>query len=124
VARGLYNPHSTIRVRLYGWQADRPLDAALWSQRLDEAVGLRRQPFPQMDATTACRLVFSESDGLSGLTVDRYGGWLPVQFTSRALWEQRDTLIGLLEEKLQPAGIWLRTEKGIGESEGLEVTDG
>src|SRR5690606_4620930 len=50
--------------------------------------------------------------------------WLLVQFTSRALWEQRETLIELLEEKLQPAGVWLRTEKGIGESEGLEVADG
>ena len=29
-----------------------------------------------------------------------------------------------MQEKLQPAGIWLRTEKGIRESEGLVLTDG
>ena len=124
VARGLYNPHSGIRVRLYGWEAERALDATFWSERLDEAIALRRMLFPAMDETTACRLVFSESDGLSGLTVDRYGDWLLVQFTSRALWEHREVLLDLLEEKLRPQGIWLRTEKGIGESEGLEVSDG
>ena len=29
----------------------------------------------------ACRLVFSEADGLSGLTVDRYDRWLAAQFS-------------------------------------------
>jgi hypothetical protein len=73
---------------------------------------------------SAHRLVFSEADGLSGLTVDRYGDWLLIQFTSRALAERRVTFVRLLEEKLRPAGVWLRTEKGIGESERLELSDG
>jgi 23S rRNA (cytosine1962-C5)-methyltransferase len=69
-------------------------------------------------------LVYSESDGLSGLIVDRYGDWLIVQFTSLALAGHRETLVELLEEKLKPAGIWLRTEKGIRESEQLDTADG
>ncbi|MEX0716830.1 MAG: class I SAM-dependent rRNA methyltransferase [Planctomycetaceae bacterium] len=124
IARGLFNPHSNIRVRLYGWTEEVALDAALWSRRLDAAIALRRRLFPEFTPETACRLVASEADGLSGLTVDRYGDWLLVQFTSLALWKRRDELVRLLSEKLQPAGVWLRTEKGIRESEGLEAADG
>jgi hypothetical protein len=62
---------------------------------------------------SACRLVFSEADGLSGLVVDRYGDWLSVQLTSLALASRREMLSRLLNEKLTPAGIWLRTERGI-----------
>src|SRR6476646_10323026 len=42
VARGLYNGRSKIRVRLYSWQADRPLDRDFFRERLAAAVRLRR----------------------------------------------------------------------------------
>lgn len=124
IARGLYNPRSNIRVRLYAWDEATALDEAFWSSRLDAALSLRRDLFSEAGAETACRLVFSEADGLSGLTVDRYGDWLLVQLTSAALAERRELLFRLLADRLQPAGVWLRTEKGIGEIEGLEVADG
>ena len=41
IARGLFNPDSTIRVRLYRWD-DGPLDEAFWAGRLESAVRLRR----------------------------------------------------------------------------------
>jgi 23S rRNA (cytosine1962-C5)-methyltransferase len=47
-----------------------------------------------------------------------------VQITSLALAHRQDVLLELLVEKLQPRGIWLRTEKGIRASEGLEQADG
>jgi 23S rRNA (cytosine1962-C5)-methyltransferase len=124
VARGLYNPHSNIAVRLYGWEAEAPLDEAFWSRRLDEAIALRRDVLGLLGSDSAARLVFSEADGLSGLIVDRYGDWLSVQLTSLALAARRDELTRLLNEKLAPAGIWLRTERGIRAAEGLEIADG
>ena len=124
IAKGLYNPHSNIKVRLYAWDEAAEFDEAFWSRRLDSALALRRQLFPNADRETAYRAVYSEADGLSGLIVDRYGEYLLVQFTSLAMWLRRDLLIGLLEEKCQPKGIWLRTEKGIRESENLEQADG
>jgi 23S rRNA (cytosine1962-C5)-methyltransferase len=124
VARGLFNPHSNIQVRLYGWDALAPLDAGFWSARLDEAIRLRRDVLKLAGTDSACRLVFSEADGLSGLVVDRYGDWLSVQLTSLALASRRELLTRLLHEKLAPAGIWLRTERGIRAAEGLEIADG
>ncbi|MCA9073410.1 MAG: class I SAM-dependent rRNA methyltransferase [Planctomycetaceae bacterium] len=124
IARGLFNPESNIRVRLYSWDAEQPLDDDFWSQKLDEAIALRERLFADVPSRQACRLVFSEGDGLSGLTVDRYGDWLLVQLTSLALYERRELLVELLQSKLQPRGIWLRTEKGIREAEGLVQDDG
>ena len=68
--------------------------------------------------------MFSEADGLSGLTVDQFDRWLVVQFTSLALAQRRELIADLLTELLQPAGIYLRTERGIGQLEGLELQDG
>ena len=124
IARGLFNPHSNIAVRLYTWNADEPLDEALWSRRLEAAIALRQDLFLDATSESAFRLIYSESDGLSGLVVDRYGDWLLLQLTSLALAPRRDAIVRLLKKKLHPAGIWLRTEKGIRESEGLELTDG
>jgi 23S rRNA (cytosine1962-C5)-methyltransferase len=72
----------------------------------------------------ACRLVFSEGDLLSGLTVDQYDRWLVAQFTSLGLAQRRDLIGELLAELVQPDGIYLRTERGVGGLEGLALQDG
>src|SRR5262249_33691433 len=71
----------------------------------------------------ACRLVFSEADGLSGLTADRYDRWLVVQVTSRALFDRRDLLIRLLAESTGAEGILLRADRAVAEQEGLPPHD-
>jgi 23S rRNA (cytosine1962-C5)-methyltransferase len=124
IARGLYNPHSKIRVRLYSWDEQTLLDEAFWARRLDEALDLRRRLFAEFSPDSACRLVYSEADRLSGLVVDRYGEWLSVQFTSLALAQKQDLWLDLLRDRLHPRGIYLRTEKGIRALEGLELADG
>ncbi|MBX3436181.1 MAG: class I SAM-dependent rRNA methyltransferase [Planctomycetaceae bacterium] len=123
IARGLYNPDSNICVRLYSWDQAQSLDRDFWAARIDDAVRLRERLFHGTSEGRSCRLIFSEGDGLSGLIVDRYEDWLLVQITSRALYERRELLVELLQEKLSPRGIWLRTEKGIREAEGLEQED-
>src|SRR4051794_4930118 len=114
VARGLYNGQSKIRVRLYSWRPDVPLDRDFFRERLASAIRLR-EVLGLTQPRGACRLVFSEGDGLSGVIVDRYGDWLVMQFTALALAHRRDLLADLLEELLKPAGIYLRTERGIGQ---------
>ena len=122
VARGLFNPRSVIRVRLYRWD-DAPLDDAFWRDRLAAAVRLRTDTLGFRDPASPCRLVFSEADGLSGLTVDRYGSCLVVQFTSLALFERREAILDILQELTGAEGVILRTEKGIATLEGLECRD-
>jgi 23S rRNA (cytosine1962-C5)-methyltransferase len=123
LGRGLFNPHSQIRVRLYTTE-DEPLDGAFFAARVRRAVALR-SALPRLgDQDGACRLVFSEGDELSGLTVDRYGSWLVVVLTGLGIASRLDAILDVLEELIEPRGIVLRTEKGVGEEEGLVVRDG
>lgn len=123
VARGLFNSNSNIRVRLYSWDEDKPLNREFWQSRIRTAISLRAD-YIQNESTTAYRLINSEADGLSGLTVDRYDDWLLVQLTSLALARRKELLFDLLEEHCSPKGVWLRTEKGIRDLEGLSINDG
>ena len=124
IAHGLWNAASKIRVRLYSWNQSSPFGADLITARIRDAVELRRAQFELTNDSTACRLIFSEADQLSGLTVDFYAGYLLVQFTSLALYQFRDQIIAALQSELSPKGVWLRTEKGMREAEGLEAADG
>lgn len=123
VARGLYNGRGKIRTRLYSWAPETPLDDAFFRDRLDAAIRLRRDILGLDGPGRACRLVFSEGDGLSGCTVDRYDRWLVLQFTSLGLARRRDLFVKLLVELVAPEGIYQRTERGIGKLEGLELQD-
>src|SRR5262249_9087885 len=99
------------------------LDEAFFRRRLEAALKLR-QLLGLGGPGRACRLVFSEGDGLSGLTVDQYDRWLVAQFTALGLARRREMLAGLLDDLLNPQGIYLRTERGVGTLEGLELHDG
>jgi 23S rRNA (cytosine1962-C5)-methyltransferase len=132
IARGFYNSHSRIRVRLYSWSGEQPLDAAFLRKRLASAIDLRRaigyEPSPDADPElrrhSATRLVFSEADGLSGLVVDRYGEFLVLQPTALAMAQRLETLVELLQELLAPRAIILRAERSITALEGMELADG
>ena len=120
IATGLYNPESTIRVRLYRWD-DGPLDEAFWAHRIESAIRLRREVLRLGTSETAYRVVSSEGDGLSGLTVDRYDRWLVAQFTSLALYHRRELCLRLLADLTGAEGIVARTERSIAPREGLKT---
>lgn len=122
IARGLFNPQSAIRARLYRWDGG-PLDEEFWAERIAAALRLRRDRLRLEGPGRAYRAVFSESDGLSGLTVDRYDRWLVVQFTSLALYKRRELLVRLLAEQTGVEGIYLRFERGTAELEGIRASD-
>jgi 23S rRNA (cytosine1962-C5)-methyltransferase len=124
VARGLFNSQSKIHVRLYCWEQGVNLDRAFFHDRLSRAVSLRHDILKLQSPDAGYRVVFSEADYLSGLVVDRYGDFLAVQFTALGLARCRETIVDVLRELLSPRGIYLRTEKGIGRLEGVELHDG
>jgi len=125
VARGLFNSQSKIRVRNYSWDEAAPLDREFFLGRFRKALSLRHDVLKfNAGPAPAYRVAFSEADGVSGLIVDRYADYLTVQFTSLALGERRAMIADVLQELLKPKGIYLRTEKGIGQLEGLTLHDG
>ena len=92
VARGVYNGHSRIALRVLTVDANETIDAAFFERRLSRAVELRRQ-WLQLDAVTdAYRLVHSEGDGLSGLVVDRFGNTLVLEFFAFGMYRFRPVI--------------------------------
>jgi len=112
-------------VRLYSWDEKVELDREFFRARLQRALRLRHDMLKLNNGPDAAyRIAFSEADTLSGMVVDRYGGWLTVQFTSLAMAARREMFGELLTELLGCKGVYLRTEKGIGKLEGVTLQDG
>lgn len=118
VARGAYSPASQIRARVWSFEAREAIDAPFFRRRLERAIESRRR-LGLLDPRSACRLVFSESDGLPGLVVDRYAEYLVCQFLSAGAEAWRTTLVELLTELCRPQGIYERSEGGARHKEGL-----
>lgn len=125
VARGLYNSQSKIRARLYAWDEAAVLNRDFFRDRLRRAADLRRQVL-HLDTGqhAAYRVAFSEADLLSGLVVDRYADFVTAQFTALGLAERRHALAEVIAEVTGARGVYLRTEKGIGQLEGTTLQDG
>jgi 23S rRNA (cytosine1962-C5)-methyltransferase len=118
LGRGAYSPASQIRTRIWSFDANETIDAAFLRRRLVRAIESRRR-LDMLGADTACRLVFSEADGLPGLIVDRYGEFLVCQILSAGAEAWRSTLVELLLELCAPRGIYERSEGGARHKEGL-----
>jgi len=123
LARGALNRRSQIAVRLLTWRADERIDRAFWRDRLQRALAARADLLQQVDSD-ACRLVYSESDGLPGLVVDRYGDWLVAQFSTLGIERARTTVVELLAELLHPRGIYERADPTARRREGLPTSEG
>lgn len=124
IAWGLFNPNSAIRVRLYSWNEDQLLTDQFWAERVTRSLASRVRIFGNGPEMRACRLIFSEGDGLSGLTVDRYGDFLLLQWTSLALSLREAIIVSTLQEILQPLGIWRRTDTAVIDKEGFPPCEG
>ena len=119
VCRGFYNKRSLIRVRSLTQNASSAIDQAFFEQRIAEAAEFRRGT-GLSTVTNAVRLVHGESDGLPGLIVDDYAGYLVVQFHTAGMEKQRQTVLAALDTALCPMSIFERSDVGTRRAEGLK----
>lgn len=73
--------------------------------------------------TSAYRLFFSESDGLSGLIIDKYEDYLVIQISSLGLDLIKSEIVDILVELFSPKGIYETVEDGLRLKEGLKGSD-
>ncbi|MDA0706356.1 MAG: class I SAM-dependent methyltransferase [Proteobacteria bacterium] len=118
LAHAAWSPASQIRARAWSFDEATSIDAAFIRQRVARAIEWRRQ-LQRLDDASACRLVFSESDGLPGLIVDRYGAYLVCQFLSTGAEFWREAIVSALAELLSPRAIYERSEASVRRKEGL-----
>ena len=120
VARGYYNPHSTIAVRVLTRDRDCAIDRGFLARAIRRSVLVRRGNPELAAATDAVRLVHGENDGLPGLVVDDYAGYLVVQFHTLGMELLRSEILDALEEVAEPRGIHERSDVGTRRADGLK----
>lgn len=120
LGRGYFNPHSLIAVRLLTHQPEE-IDADFFRRRILRAWRYRQRVCPGEEAL---RAVYSESDGLPGLIVDRYGEYLAVQLLTLGMEVRRGVILPALEEIFHPRAIVLRNDAPVRRLEGLGLEKG
>lgn len=119
LARGLLNRRSQIVVRLFTRDPDEDLTVELLQGRIAAAQARRAGVLPR--DTDAYRVVFSESDGLPGLIVDRYGELLSVQCSTLGLQRRKDDVVAALRAVFDPPAIVERPDAEALTREGLTI---
>ena len=119
IGRGFYNPQSQISLRILT-RNDEPCDRDFFARRIRDAWDYRKLLCDPM----SCRLIYSESDFLPGLVVDKFSDVLVLQSLSLGIERIKDMLCDLLMEIVRPVGIWERSDVPVRRLEGLELTTG
>jgi len=118
---GFCNPLSKITVRLLGTEREN-IDAAFFTERVLAAQRLREQLLP---GETSYRLLFGESDLMSGLIIDRYGDYFVIQMLAAGMDQHRDDIVHAIRTVFPFAkGV---IEKNMAQTrlkEGLELREG
>ena len=120
LAKGFFNSRSKITVRVLTRDREETVDGDFFRRRLRAAWAYRRA----LGFDNACRVIFGESDGLPGLTVDKFGDYLSVQILSLGMDRIKDELVAALVELIHPKGIFERDDVPVREKEGLAQVTG
>jgi 23S rRNA (cytosine1962-C5)-methyltransferase len=92
---GIYNPRSEIAIRMLWHGPDLPSEED-WNERLRGAVGLRHGLLGIPRDSDAYRVLHAESDGMSGLVVDRFGDVLSAEVFSLGMYQRAQDILGRL----------------------------
>ena len=127
VATGFINRNSKIRLRVLTRNANEIPDSAFWGRRLRRAVEYRRTVMG--DQFDCCRLIFGESDGFPGLTVDRFSDVLVVQTLSLGVELVKRDILSQLVDILRRmgetvSGVYERNDVSVRRLEGMEQGKG
>ncbi|MEZ5522304.1 MAG: class I SAM-dependent rRNA methyltransferase [Dokdonella sp.] len=112
---GYVNPNSLICARLVSRGIEHALDRSLLVHRLKVALALRERLYDE----PWYRLVFGESDGLPGLTIDRFGDVLVAQTTTAGMERLKDAITEAALKVLKPRQLWWKNDASIRSMENL-----
>ena len=120
IGSAIYNSKSQIVARRFS-RRKQDLDLDFFQRRIAQAAEYRtrRGIDPQL-----CRLVWSESDGLPGVIVDRYGDRFVLQTVTLAMDMRKDLIAKALTDVLDAKNILERNDAPVRRAEGLDLTSG
>ena len=116
---GLYNPRAKIPLRVVS-HAQEPVSEAYFDAAIRRAVELRLNLFKLDQTTDAYRLINSDGDGLSGLTIDRYGDVLLCEVYSLGVSLRLHRWIELIHELCGTKYARVHVDHDLGSLEGIK----
>ena len=114
---GFYNANSLIAVRIIS-QKEEVDFANLFNERLHAAYNLRKSVYPNRNSF---RMVFSESDFLPGLIIDKYNDTFVLQVYSAGIEKNVETIVKILREDFSAKNIFSKGEEYFRTLEGLAI---
>ncbi|ARU93558.1 23S rRNA (cytosine(1962)-C(5))-methyltransferase RlmI [Tatumella citrea] len=123
LARAAYSPQSQIRARVWSWEQDETIDIAFFEQRLIKARQWREW-LAKADNLDSYRLITGESDGMPGVTIDKFADYLVVQLLSAGAEYQRPAIVTALQNCFPECSVYDRSDVSVRKKEGLPLTHG
>ncbi|NUW72537.1 class I SAM-dependent methyltransferase [Vibrio mediterranei] len=122
LAKAAYSPNSQIRARVWSFEKQ-DIDVSFFVSRIKQAQ-LLREDIIERDGLTGYRLIAAESDGLPGITIDRYENFLVCQLLSAGAEFQKDALVEALTQCFPECSIYDRSDVSVRKKEGLKERTG
>lgn len=123
LARAAYSPSSQIRARIWTFDEAETIDLDFFIKKLSRAWALRQSLLNPND-TTGIRVVAAESDGLPGITIDKYQQVLVVQLLSAGADAKRSLLVQALQQLFPEHAVYERSDVDVRKKEGLKPVTG
>ncbi len=120
IGSAIYNSKSQIVARRFS-RRKQDLDLDFFNRRIAQAAEYRerRGVDPKL-----CRVVWSESDGLPGVTIDRYGDYLVLQTLTLGMDSRKDLIMNAIVDLFGDVTIIERNDVAVRRAEGLELRSG
>jgi 23S rRNA (cytosine1962-C5)-methyltransferase len=120
IGSAIYNSKSQIVARRFS-RRKQDLDQNFFRRRIAQAAEYRSRR--RIDPTL-CRIVWSESDGLPGLIMDRYGDGFVMQTLTLAMDMRKDLIANAVLDLFGDVPIVERNDAPVRKAEGLELRSG
>src|SRR5437899_6830845 len=120
IGSAIYNSKSQITARRFSRQRQ-DLDLDFFKRRIAQAAEYRARRHVD---SKLCRVVWSESDGLPGVIVDRYGDHFVLQTLTLAMDMRRDLIVETMVDLFGDVIIIERNDAPVRKAEGLELRSG
>ncbi|WP_448211703.1 class I SAM-dependent methyltransferase [Colwellia sp. MEBiC06753] len=118
LAKGAYSPESQMRVRIWSFDQNEQVDRDFFVRKFKQAQ-LRRDWFIEQGKLTGYRLIAGESDGMPGITIDKYDDIIVCQMLSAGAEFHLHTIVDVLTELYPECGIYERSDVDVRKKEGL-----
>ncbi|NLS56319.1 23S rRNA (cytosine(1962)-C(5))-methyltransferase RlmI [Hafnia alvei] len=123
LARAAFSPQSQIRARVWTFDQQEAVDRDFFINRLQTAQQWRTW-LAERDDLTGYRLIAGESDGMPGITIDRFQNFIVLQLLSAGAEYQRANLLAALQHCHPECSIYDRSDVAVRKKEGLPLAQG